>query len=681
MISNYIRMKFLKIKKDYLISVLKILFSLNYIEINIFYIPMCTILVFNRPGFSSNPNHILLPSLLSIVLIQFQMLIDNYFGFSFQYIDDEIMSTKCILPKVIDMTHVIIILLLKNMLPNYWLLKALTNMINIMISICKVIHSIYLLNLLHHPILNSLKFGIESFLITEILLMICYLMYPSFEDNFDIDKMFILLILFINKLIDLSYDLRIRLLMKQRIYKICYGSTADKYLRNLLKIFENNKHGIELYSILILHFKDCDNPRCLCYLSKFFLANKINDSRTIREQMLYWNPSELKIAVYDSELSSRSLFNSFISNDKTRSSISQIHEGSDYFINIKTKNYISIIASFYANIIQNLQEQDIYPLYESFIAFLLFKADNCVSSLIYIYQFMYSLKFKQQYSIWRMIKLQNYVHSASIALQLNFIQSQYWLSHKRFHNIQDFNQELNILKIRLMQLFDLQVFYFEEITRLTIDVSSLSKISSKIIDLRFSIENNFNYLFSITKNSIILNRYHIIYQKNIYIRHDKDLVENSNKISFLKNNKYFATNLEEILKREKGINFYSDKNMAVFVNISNDKFIINKFTSNLPNYLGYSDSELQGLLLNQLMPRDISVNHNKYVLDFINQRRDPIYKTAILKSFAICQNKNLKLVSILMKLDYFSLDDVYLGGFIIDDSDNDEVIILTKEDG
>ena len=135
------------------------------------------------------------------------------------------------------------------------------------------------------------------------------------------------------------------------------------------------------------------------------------------------------------------------------------------------------------------------------------------------------------------------------------------------------------------------------------------------------------------------------------------------------------------MEKEKQLNLFDDTNIAVFVNITQQEFLINKFTSNAPDYFGYSKEELQGLLLSDLMPKRIQVLHNSFVLDFVNQRRDPIYKTAMLKSFAFTKNRQVKMVSVLMKLEFFMIDDVYLSGIIIDDPCNVDAMILTEEDG
>ena len=53
----------------------------------------------------------------------------------------------------------------------------------------------------------------------------------------------------------------------------------------------------------------------------------------------------------------------------------------------------------------------------------------------------------------------------------------------------------------------------------------------------------------------------------------------------------------------------------------------------------------------------------------------------MLKSFAITKNKQVKMVSVLMKLEFFMIDDVYLTGILIDDPSNVDAMILTEEDG
>jgi hypothetical protein len=121
--------------------------------------------------------------------------------------------------------------------------------------------------------------------------------------------------------------------------------------------------------------------------------------------------------------------------------------------------------------------------------------------------------------------------------------------------------------------------------------------------------------------------------------------------------------------------------MIIFLNILKSKFYISKFSSNLPKFFGYERKEIAGSLLKDLLPSEIKRDHDRYILDFVNQKVSPIIKTATLTSFAITKTGALKVVSVIVKLEYYMTDDIYLCGIIIPHPRNKDRLILSNMNG
>lgn len=81
------------------------------------------------------------------------------------------------------------------------------------------------------------------------------------------------------------------------------------------------------------------------------------------------------------------------------------------------------------------------------------------------------------------------------------------------------------------------------------------------------------------------------------------------------------------------------------------------------------------------MPKDISKEHDRYVFDFVNQKKSSIYRTGSLTSFGLTKTGKLKMVSVIVKLEYLMTDDIYLAGYIVPHPKNKSILILSNLNG
>lgn len=90
---------------------------------------------------------------------------------------------------------------------------------------------------------------------------------------------------------------------------------------------------------------------------------------------------------------------------------------------------------------------------------------------------------------------------------------------------------------------------------------------------------------------------------------------------------------------------------------------------------------MKGMLLSDLMPIEIRREHDRYVLDYVNQKRNSIVKTASLTSFAVTKSGKLKVLTVIIKLEYYMTDDIYLAGFLVPHPRNKSSLILSNMNG
>jgi hypothetical protein len=101
----------------------------------------------------------------------------------------------------------------------------------------------------------------------------------------------------------------------------------------------------------------------------------------------------------------------------------------------------------------------------------------------------------------------------------------------------------------------------------------------------------------------------------------------------------------------------------------------------MPGYFELNPKEVKGMLLSDLLPLEIRREHDRFVLDFVNQKVSPIIKTGALTSFCVTKNNMLRMMNVIVKLEYFMTDDIYLSGIMIPHPRNEDILILSNQSG
>lgn len=697
LVLSYIRVKQVPTLRDRLVYLMRLIFALNCFDIWIMFIPLTR---FTFLAIQSQITSKIIPCGIGMTLLWLEVVIDLIFGQDFHFKKTKIIQGRSPIQIFVLRMTVQVGMAIKIFVPQGRYQNIVIDFSNAFAGMLFLFYEIKQVNFPYSVGQALFMIVFYTMFILENIEMVILLIFNGSIDTYDPDKMLLIFSPLFLKLVWVVYKTRVRSLLSKDISCIKNTESSVFFMEQFVYNLLNKPISFELYRVFINHYEKCDNMSCYCFLAKYFTQSDKNLPFLHKDSNLYQSlpPLEssrskkevqnhlekinkkppLKVSIFDSEHCSETLF-------KTHNTLinktSAFARDDKYQINLKSKDRKLLINSFYANSLNQNQPKDTYPLLISFAKYMSFSCNNYISSLIYIYNYIYSLQYSRFQTFFRDVVLHNLIHYCSLKLRSDFLDSDYWMSSDSMYEIFNFSKGLNQLEHLMISLFDEQCSYFKELTTNNIDHKYLAQCSKKVLKIRIECDQLFEKMFKVGTNSIKLNKYYVIYQRNVYFKSDRFLQQYHQRVYHLGLNKGFAMNLNQILSREKEVNLYADQHLSLFVNITSNRFQINRFTSNAPAYFGYSEQELGGLLLSDLMPKRIAARHNGYVLDFVNQRKDPIYKTAILKSFALTKTRQLKLVSVLMKLEYFMIDDIFLSGLVIDDPDNKDILILTEEDG
>lgn len=214
-----------------------------------------------------------------------------------------------------------------------------------------------------------------------------------------------------------------------------------------------------------------------------------------------------------------------------------------------------------------------------------------------------------------------------------------------------------------------------------IDIGEIRRQAVNIESTKLAIKHGFAELFDVSeRNSRLLSLY-INYKLNIELETELKLSSEFDLLHELVLDDRELKTLELLEKQKNTLNIFSNQAMSLYVKVLQNKFYIEKFTSNMPQFFEVDETALKGMHLNEIMPSDIRKEHDRYVIEYINQKDNPITKTGALTSFAITHTGKLRVVSVLVKVEYLMLDDIYLAGFVVPHPRNKQALILSNISG
>lgn len=181
-------------------------------------------------------------------------------------------------------------------------------------------------------------------------------------------------------------------------------------------------------------------------------------------------------------------------------------------------------------------------------------------------------------------------------------------------------------------------------------------------------------------NSRLISLY-LNYQLNIHLKPEVALKVWFERLNTIVKQDRNTKTLETFRSKKSDSNIFSNNNLVVFVSLQNSTFRISQFSTNAPGFFEREGSEMKGMLLQELLPHDIRSLHDRFVIDFINQKSAPIVKTGALTSFGVTKSNQLRMLTVVIKLDYYMLEDIYLAGIMIPHPQNQTHMVLSDTQG
>ena len=682
---------------------LQIVYFFIFLDLNMLMIPVLNFSFLNLYSGELGPT---LASIGIVMVFVLEFLFSTFFCYDFKFFKTAVYQGRDTFYKFVRFTGKVVICFIYCSFyedPSFEV-QILVNFLNIIVASTLIIDQFVKM---HFMSFDLIKYSYLIFNIAyafQSLIGIVVLMIPSFIIHLNLDYLMLIIFMLIINYLRILFRNRVERLNKHFVYDIKSVRRADQYLENLSTLFKNvnnKKYMFKLFSLIKLHFKRCNDMRCLCFLLKYQIYSSTEKRLIDHMAKLQNKNNNLKLTLYDDSQGMASLKREHRIRMRSALKVEHLNErdfedlkksqqffsgespkdGSkpDYLVNLRSNDVNTVFASFY-HILLSSMTSDKYLLFKSYLSFLVFEVENLVGSLISAYSYIFSLEFKRQGSIFRNMIIQNYISISEEKLHRKFLASPYWLSGERIQSIFGYFQKLDIIEKKFSEVTKLHIDYYQELAGETVSYRLLMKRAVQIVALKKEMDRRFSELFGVTENNSKLLSLYINYQLNITLVSEYRLRDYFEKLQMAYKRERPKT-LAEIANSSRKLNIFNSTNMICFVNIMKSNFYISKFSSNTPGFFGYEPTELRGKLLSDLMPIEIKKNHDRYLLDFANQRKSSVIKTSSLTSFSTTKNGDLRVVTVIAKLEYYLTNDIYLCGILVPHPRNTENLVLTSMSG
>ena len=656
---------------------LQIIFGLNYVDIKMAKAPIVHLIFSTLLG--RGTDIVLYMELLAVgclIIFTLELVIHVVFSYDFQFKKDNIAQTRNSYLDVANFTVPLVLGLLRYMFADTPLsVMILVNLISVIYGGACIYQIYFQLEYLKNPLILRTYVILNVIFFYESCCALTSEIYRKTLELVDFDFYFVIMTLFLTNLLLIFYSNKVKALKETFVYRIKNSNRADQYMEVLTMLHQNMKQTdckLDLFAVLANHIKRCTYRRCLCTLVKYHYGDlrgrNVGDEIERQGRGRIW----IKPVLYDD----MDAMNQIVQEHET----SFDKNAKMTAINLQCDNIKQVFSNFYFLLVQELND-DIFRLFTSYSSYAIFECKNCVGCLINIYNYIFSLNYQKNYNLYRHFILQNYIQVASNLLQSKFIESDTALSKERFYNTYEYFTEIEHIKEMINKLIEQKFRYFSELSDYRINFKRLIKLGQSIIQMQNQVDKKFSKLFEISKNNSMMIRLFIDYKKKIYFETNKNLKEYFNRLKYLLKRDEKMISMTEAIQKKQDINLFSNMNQVVFVNIYRSHFYITKCTQNFPQFFDYDSDEIKHLELNDFMPKAIRRHHDNYVRDFLNRKKGSRLKVPHFITFGLSKYRELKVISLVVKLEFFLIDDIYLCGIINSHPRNNQRLILTEDTG
>ena len=338
--------------------------------------------------------------------------------------------------------------------------------------------------------------------------------------------------------------------------------------------------------------------------------------------------------------------------------------------------FTRVIDTFFFSEISGNQK-DCLTLHLSYLSFLFFEMGNYLSTMTQAYDYLYSSSFETNGSWKAFVLFHNYIKMATYKIHMEFVKSEGWLSKDRLYAIYEYLDKLDNAEEDFYALMKNRMDFYYEMCQEYISYDKLINTGHEIFSKQIKMEKNLKRLLDVSPYNVRL----LCLDSNFKLNFLEFPTEKIRKhIELYRLTKQQDPD-QEIRKQSKFFNLYHQKNMILFANILENKFTISKFTSNTPDFFEMEATELLGRKISDLMPLDIAKKHDGYVYDYINKRDKNLTQTPTTITFGVTKLNHLRVINLLIKIEYFMVDDVYICAMLVPHRKNKSPVMLLSEEG
>lgn len=600
-----------------------------------------------------------------------------FLGFEFDYFTFNILMPRSLTPKFIDFIFPLTLGFM------YWYLMDMGYLFGIFINLVATLYAlIKIMNIFyefHFVKGKTIYYCIISFEIVYLLESVNSLftsIWKNFNNEIDADLLFIVLFLLLVNVYRILHERKRKWLQNLKVYNINNARVGDQYLENLKLLLDRKKNRetlLELYTLLTKHLKGCKETTCICRLT-IFKFGKLN-GRTVEQEI---NRVGTASAAFKLILFNDSKTIEEIIHDHNKSFDNE--ECFNMTVNINNKNIDQLLSNFYYKLVKKIKK-NIFGLFISFMFYSIHQVDNCLGSLIMSYQYLHSYEFKQERNFYKIFILKNITSLSSDILHSRFKESEHELAKEQFYQVYAYKSTINEIEKQITKAIAAKYEFYQEFSEKKINFKTLISLGNTIIETQNKIEEMFKDLFEKNMNNSKLLHLYIKYKKQLHFEKDFELREFFDRYYYMKRMEITEVSISTQIKKKGTVNLFNHTNMILFVKIKDHEFHIEKYSTNFLEYFGYTKEEIKNFNVKKIMPKQISRHHDTYIKNFLNRKRGTRINIRHFSSFGQTKSKELKVVGLVIKLEFLLLDDIYLTALMNFEQKNNKSLLLTEFNG
>lgn len=596
--------------------------------------------------------------------------------FEFDYFKFNFLITRSKFPKYLDFIFPIVMVSIISILGEESIIAGyLVNAVGIIYGSIKIGNIFHELHFLKSKYIYYWVITLEIIFLFESCNSFITQIWENFNIEVDADYLFIIFNLIFVNLYKIIHEKKLAWLRNLFIYKIKSPLVIEQYMDHLKILCDHQTERRSLLNLLIVlksHLKKCSEMKCICRLL-IFKYGKL-EGRTLKEEIKRVGKHRVwfKIVLFEDEDTIK---------DILEEHMDDFDEGCyNHAINLNQRVLDQIYSNFYFGVIAK-QEKEMFQVFVSYMFFCIRQLANCVGTLIMSYKYLNSFEFRRNQSVYKRAVVKNITDLACYLLDQKFKDSDYFLAKERFFDVYEYKDKQRVVKVLIEEVIKVKYQFFKELSSSRIQFKLLTKWGDFIIRTQRKIDSIFNELFERNMNNSQVLKLFLKYKKQLHLAKDYELRDFYSRFYFVKKLEKKMENSSKQIKKEGRVNLFSNSNMLVFLKIDSKKFTIEKFTENFPVFFGYTKREIKGENINKLMPKQIARHHTTYIKNYLNRKSGTRLKIRHFTTFGLTKSQELKVVSLITKLEFMMTDNIYLCGLLNSDQLNKEKLILTEFNG